>query len=117
MARPAWTGGVIWLEADDGSTWNYAGLKAWDARGRELPAELGLRGGDIRLWVETIGATWLITVDPVLTSASTTLTGTASSSFGYSMASADVNGDGYDDAIIGAYPILSPESTNLSIIN
>ncbi len=107
MARPAWTGGVIWLEADDGSTWNYAGLKAWDARGRELPAELGLRGGDIRLWVETIGATWLITVDPVLTSASTTLTGTASSSFGYSMASADVNGDGYDDAIIGAYTLNS----------
>ncbi|HNH49728.1 MAG TPA: FG-GAP repeat protein, partial [Myxococcota bacterium] len=92
-------GGVVWLEADDGSTWNYAGLQAWDARGEDLPAHLDLQQGELLLRVETDGASWPITVDPVLSTASVTLTGSASSSFGYAMSTADVNGDGYDDAI------------------
>ncbi|WP_167855723.1 malectin domain-containing carbohydrate-binding protein [Hymenobacter fodinae] len=84
----------------------YNGLKAWDATGKVLPARMHL-GHDqtLRLAVDDTGATYPVTIDPVATTPFATLIGEASAtSFGYAVSSAgDVNGDGFDDVIVGAY--------------
>ncbi len=107
-------GEVLHLEADTvellddaGEVWRYDGLAAWDSTGRALPARF-LQGEEgLRVEVDDRGAVYPIDVDPVLSTASTTLTGpAASSAFGYALSSAgDVDGDGYDDVVVGAYKV------------
>ena len=96
--------GVTFVDAA-GRSWNIGGAAAWDADGVELPARLDARSGDVWLSVDDSGARYPITIDPVISSASATLTGgAANDDFGYSVARAgDVNGDGYADVIVGAY--------------
>jgi FG-GAP-like repeat/FG-GAP repeat len=83
----------------------YTSLKAWDARGKELTSfmETGREGKEISIQIAAGGAVYPITIDPLSTTASTTLNGAATGNkFGYSLASAgDVNGDGYSDVIVG----------------
>ena len=81
----------------------YSDLAVKDAVGRELPARLEV-AENIRLVFDDTGATYPVTIDPVLKGAATTLSsGQAASWFGYSVATAgDVNGDGYSDVIVGA---------------
>ena len=105
-------GELLHLEADSlelvgeaGDVWRYDGLAAWDATGRALPATFvaGLSGLEVQ--VDDRGAVYPVDVDPVLTSAASTLTGPSlTSAFGYALSSAgDVDSDGYDDVIVGAY--------------
>lgn len=82
----------------------YKDLNAWDARGRKLVAEMQLEeGNNFSLVVAAADAVYPVTIDPLSTTASTTLNGTAGSNFGIAVAGAgDVNGDGFSDVIVGA---------------
>ena len=106
-------GESIVLRAQTGRRLRYGELVAWDASGRTLASRLELAQPDVlRLVVEDAGATYPIVIDPLLTAIpDATLesnhlwSGTFDSAmFGHSLASAgDVNGDGFDDIVVGAF--------------
>ncbi|MCK6528025.1 FG-GAP-like repeat-containing protein [Myxococcota bacterium] len=100
------------LDVAGGTDLRYAGLRAWDALGRDLPARMESIAGGIRLAVDIAGAVGEVTVDPLLAVAAWTATGErAGAALGYSVAPAgDVNGDGYGDVIAGAYADSDGES-------
>ncbi len=81
----------------------YGGLRVVDATGRELPSRLSARGSEVELTFEDAGATYPVTVDPLVTSPSWTYDGLlANAEMGYCVATAgDVNGDGLSDIIVG----------------
>ncbi|MBP6303390.1 MAG: FG-GAP repeat protein, partial [Bacteroidia bacterium] len=92
----------------------YNDLKVWDATGKILPAQMKLsnvgQAYALVLAVNTAGAEYPITIDPIVTSGNLTNadwkveTNSASSFMGNSVSSAgDVNGDGYSDVIVAAY--------------
>jgi hypothetical protein len=88
----------------DGAGYTYYALAAWDADGRELPARFEVSGARVSVVIDDTDATYPVLIDPVLTTASTTWTpASATPTFGASIAhGCDVNGDGFDDAIVGA---------------
>jgi hypothetical protein len=98
-------GEAAWLIDTEGGTWNLGGLAAWDADGDPLPTRMDVVDGTLRLLVDDTGAQWPIEVDPVLTTAETTLVGgTTNNYFGFALTGAgDLNGDGYADIAVGAY--------------
>ena len=90
---------------------HYSGLVVFDAEGREIPARLDLpsAGNDeankkIHITIDDTGATYPLTVDPVITTPEWTAAGeNPGDMFGAVLGTAgDVNGDGYDDVIVGA---------------
>ena len=82
----------------------YGQLLAFDAAGRDLPVRFDLVGGGLEIAVATTGARYPIVIDPLATSVTWTAVGDREAAyFGTSVAGAgDVNGDGYDDVIVGA---------------
>ena len=92
------------IEARDGSEWSYGALFAYDADGEPLPATLEPDGERILIQVDLTGARYPVLIDPVLTTASSSLSpSTANVQFGFAVAGVgDVNGDGYDDVVVGA---------------
>jgi hypothetical protein len=87
-----------------GDEMRYSGLVAWDDTGRDLPAWMEAEPGGLRLVVDDARAEGEITVDPVLTLGWTAEPDLAFWAFGDSVAGAgDVNADGFDDVVIGAY--------------
>ena len=91
------------LEGADGSAWRVSGLAAWDAHGTALSARFEPAPGGLRVIVDDAGATYPVEIDPVYTTAATTLS-TGSSRFGSAVAAAgDVDGDGHGDIIVGDY--------------
>jgi hypothetical protein len=87
----------------------YGQLSAADATGRTLPSSLSLGpAGDrpsIRITVDIRGAVFPVTIDPMTRGADWAAeSNQAISWYGYAVKSAgDVNSDGYDDVIVGAY--------------
>lgn len=98
------TGIDFGLEATAPVYLRYADLVAWDAAGRQLPANLALVEGCLRLEVDDRGASYPIVIDPLFSSpAWTAEPNSGSAQYGFSLAAAgDVNGDGFSDAIVGA---------------
>ena len=97
------------LVGSTGATWRYEGLEAWDASGRSLVATMEADDHGLVVHVDLAGASYPVTVDPTLVfglwHANQLTAGDARSSdyFGRAIGSAgDVNGDGYEDAIVGA---------------
>jgi hypothetical protein len=95
----------------------YDALDVYDAQHRRLAAHLegfnddGLRG--VRIVIDDAGAVYPLTVDPILTTSSWTFEGELQSDhFGFSVSTAgDVNGDGYNDVIVGV-PLANPGIVN-----
>jgi hypothetical protein len=79
----------------------YNDLRAWDANGKSLAAKMEVSDkNNFEIITNVENAVYPVTIDPLSTSASTTLSG--GGTFGNSVASAgDVNGDGYTDVIVG----------------
>ena len=87
---------------------HFGGLVVRDETGRELSAWMEIAGGagaqQLFLLFDDREAVYPVTVDPLLQAAAWTKEGNQTGAeFGFSVASAgDVNGDGYDDVLVGA---------------
>jgi hypothetical protein len=106
VARAGGDGRAVLFSTPSGApVLRYAGLSAWDAGGLPLEADLGLAPGRLRIRVRDQGAAYPITIDPLMTDPDWSAEGDQTGGqFGFSVASAgDVNGDGFDDIIVGAY--------------
>ena len=109
-AKQASSGGLIFSKSEE-ELLSYSGLKAWDNNGKELDAIIELI--DNHRWslvVQTEGAIYPITIDPIICNKSALDANTILESnqtlakMGTTVSGAgDVNGDGYSDVIVGAY--------------
>jgi hypothetical protein len=83
---------------------HYGGLRAWDASGSELRVLLRSVPCGLAIHVEAREAHYPITIDPVLSSVGWTVDiDQPGTNFGGCVSAAgDVNGDGFDDLIVGA---------------
>jgi len=92
------------ITAVDGRVWTVSEAIAWGDDGAALVATARVDGEALVIEVDVRGAAFPVTVDPVYSTADTTFVGTTlGEELGSAVAAAgDVNGDGYDDVIIGA---------------
>ena len=89
-----------------GDGWRYGGLAAWDAHGEPVTAWMAATELGLTLRVDDQGAVYPVTIDPTLTESAklTASDGSYSDYFAWSVSGAgDVDGDGYDDVIVGAH--------------
>ena len=63
---------AVTITREGGSIVWYRGLVGFDANGTDLPAEMAVVDGAIELWVDTSGAVYPITIDPVISDANST---------------------------------------------
>ena len=95
---------IAFVEESGATRLRYHGLRAWDAIGTELSARMSATRRGFVVEVAGDEVLYPITVDPFLSGPTWTATsGQAGSEFGVSVAGAgDVNGDGFDDVLVGA---------------
>jgi hypothetical protein len=95
------------LIGEDEDELDVRGLRAWDADGTPLEATFEPLPEGLRLRVDVEGATFPVTIDPLLDSPSWTAEGQSQSQLGAAVVSGDWNGDGLIDVAVGA-----PRSTS-----
>jgi len=97
-------GAAVFVDGAGDARMRYGGLAAWDAAGRGLPSRIRASASGLEVLVDDAGAIYPVTVDPLVTCASWSVEGSQlAASLGASAAGAgDVNGDGYDDVVVGA---------------
>ncbi len=91
----------------------YGKLAAFDATGKHLPSRLILDEPEIRILVDDRGATYPITIDPLLESPGWQVDGDREeANFGRVASTAgDVNGDGYSDVLVSSPGYDFPDTT------
>ena len=116
--RPALRDGgrdVVFVDASGRQVVNYAGLKVFDADGRDLPARFETRGADLRVLVDEREARYPVTIDPLVQQAAYLKASNTESSdwFGVSVA---ISGDtivvGADDERSAATGVNGGQSDN-----
>jgi hypothetical protein len=70
---------TVRIDTDSGAPWSYDGLVAWDADGTDLPASMAVDGSTIELRVDTTGATYPVTIDPIVSGTAIVFTPQAAS--------------------------------------
>jgi len=94
------------LAGSQGGRWRYDGLAAWDAEGRAVEAWLEETAGGLEIRADVAHAAWPVEVDPVLSWVEDKLNASdyaERDEFGYDLDGAgDLNGDGFDDIVVGA---------------
>lgn len=100
-ARVSGGGDALWLGTPSGEVWRVAGLAAWDATGKELPARFVATERGFEVVVDSLGARWPLTVDPLYQEPGWEVSGTVNGEMlGEGLVGAgDVNGDGFDDLL------------------
>ncbi|HIG11875.1 MAG TPA: hypothetical protein EYQ59_09505, partial [Planctomycetes bacterium] len=106
-------GESVLLTTECGRCLSYGSLFALDRNNHTLPSHIEVQRADrIRLVIDDTGAEYPLVIDPLITGTPDAVlesnvpwSGSFDSTlFGYSVSAAgDVNGDGYDDIVIGAY--------------
>ncbi len=106
-AKASGNGDSVRIATATGRQLVYGRLKAVDADGTVLPVELVvISASRIQLLVDDTNAAYPVVVDPLLADAAATRleSDQRGALFGFAVAGAgDVNGDGYDDVIVGAW--------------
>ena len=98
-------GDAIEFATDGGVTvLRYGELAVLDAAGKPLPAQFALTAEGIQISIETAGAVYPVTVDPLAETPNWTAeSNQTEANFSKSVGTAgDVNGDGYADVIVSA---------------
>jgi len=90
----------------------YVGLKAIDSSGRSVRAQLVSHDGVVAIEVDDVGATYPISIDPVISGPAWTYEPDAANArIGQQVCYAgDVNGDGYGDVLVCAPNWLGPRT-------
>ncbi len=103
---------VDFVDAHGANVLRYTELYVWDARGRELASRLETANDRLAILVEDQGATYPLTIDPLLLNpAWTAESDQANAQLGFSVATAgDVNGDSYSDVVVAASMFDSGEA-------